>query len=207
MDINELDIELTAKAKEIFKLILKDPGVDINFNVPDNDDKVDEMTFVRLKGHNFILFKESYDSELLNINEKYYFFLSNKIKNKLKDLSVENKLKLIKKKLWYLFFLIPFFGRFCNTKTEKVISYKLNYNSIIINLTKLEFDRFQYYSYYVFKLKQLYKLNKELNINQEFSIVFDDDKSAKDLYNNLYNNFKDIIQPFKNNDTEEDNLE
>jgi hypothetical protein len=205
MDINEIDIELTAKAKEIFKMILKNPNVDISFNTYEENDKLNETTLVKFQNHNFILFKESYNSTLLNINEKYYFFIS----DKLKDLSFNDKLNLIKKKTKQLFFLIPFFGKLYNLKNERVFSYKLNYNSIIINLSKLEYDRFQYYSFYVYKLKQLFKLNQELNINQEFSIVFDDDKSAKELYKNMYDNFKGIIEPFNNRTdlNDEDNLE
>ena len=92
----------------------------------------------------------------------------------------------------------------------------MTYNDISINLTKIEFERLCYYSKYVYKLQQLQKLNTELNIEQEFNIIFDDDQAANNMYNNLYNSFKDIIEPFNNNldddydyeeDDEDDNLD
>ena len=72
--------------------------------------------------------------------------------------------------------------------------YKLNYNAVVMDLTKLEYDRFLYYTRYVYKLQQLRKLNQELNIQQEFNIVFDDDKAALDLYQNMYDNFVELTE-------------
>lgn len=198
MDINQLDIELNAKAKEIFKTILKKTDVEIVFGIPDEIENINEITHIKQGEHNFILLRKYEISELININEKYFSFFTKKLKLRLKKLTMKERTRLIRRKTWYLFFLVPFYGDKYFVREEEIYTHKLNYNSVIMDLTKLEYDRFLYYTRYVYKLQQLYKLNKELNIQQEFSIVFDDDKAALDLYKNMYENFKGLIEPMDN---------
>ena len=198
MDINQLDIELNTKAKETYKTILKKMDVDIVFGIPDEIENICEITDINQGEHHFILIKKYDISELININEKYFSFFTDKLKCKLKKLTMDERTRLIRRKTWYLFFLTPFYGDKYSVSVEEVYTHKLSYNSVVMDLTKLEYDRFLYYTRYVYKLQQLSKLNKELNIQQEFSIVFDDDKAALDLYKNMYENFKGLIEPMDN---------
>jgi hypothetical protein len=205
MDITQLDIELNTKAKETFKMILKKPDVEIIFGDPDMDEDNIEITTIMEGDHNFVLIMTEEETELININEKYYSLLSKNIKLKMKDLTMYQRKKLLKWKTWYLAFFIPFFGKRYESHIESLYTYQLNYNSVVINLTKLEYDRFLYYTQYVYKLQQLYTLNQELNIQQEFSIIFDDDKTTINLYKDIYDNFKGLIKP--NDDEDEFDLD
>ena len=85
----------------------------------------------------------------------------------------------------------------------------MSYNAVIITLDEKEYQRLSYYSKYVYKLKQLYKLNNELGISQDFNIIFDDDIIAKQMHDELYDTFKDIIEPFdkKNKYKDDENEE
>jgi hypothetical protein len=200
MDISQLDIELNTKAKETFKIVLKKPNVEIIFGIPNEEENITEITSVNNNNHYFTLMKKEEVSELMNINEKYYSFIPSGVKNKLKHMTMKQRRKFLNLKTWYLVFLTPFFGKRFKVDQEMLRMYRLVYNSVVIDLTKLEYDRFMYYTRYVYKLQQLQRLNNELNINQEFSIVFDDDKSAMNLYKDMYENFKGIIIPMKNDD-------
>jgi len=198
MDITQLDIELNTKAKETYKMVLKKPGVEIIFGVPVVEENITEITTIRESIHHFTLMKKIEDTELMNINEKYYHLIPNKVKTKLKDLTMSQRKNLLTWKTWYLVFFTPFFGKRFKIYAETLTMYRLNYNGVVMDLTKLEYDRFLYYTRYVYKLQQLHKLNSELSIQQEFSIVFDDDKAANDLYKNMYDNFKGLIEPMDN---------
>jgi hypothetical protein len=200
MDITQLDIELNTKAKETYKMILKKPNVEIIFGIPNIEENIIEVTTIREGSHNFILIKKIENTELMNINEKYYNLISKNIKTKLKKLTMNERKKLLTWKTWYLVFFTPFFGKRFEIYEETLTMYRLSYNSVVMDLTKLEYDRFLYYTRYVYKLQQLQRLNHELSIQQEFSIVFDDDKAANDLYKNMYDNFKGLIEPMNNND-------
>ena len=197
MNINDLDSELAIKSKEIFKKILKKSNVNISFEIP-QDEFVVELVVVKQSFHNFLLYREEYIKNYTSINDKYLKFFSQKLISKLNKLDMGDKINLINKKYWYYKLLQPFLGKIYFNKEEVAYNYKLNYNSVILTLTKLEYDRFLYYTSYVYKLQQLSLLNKELNIHQEFTIVFDDDKSISDLYKNINNNFKNIINPINN---------
>ena len=200
MDITQLDIELNTKAKETYKTVLKKSNVEILFGIPNESEMISEITTIRHGEHHFILSKRFATSQLININPVYYNMFSTKLKIKLKKLTMEQRTKMITLKTWYLTFLIPFYGkRYCVCE-ERIDFYRLTYNSVVMDLTKLEYDRFLYYTHYVYKLQQLQRLNQELNIQQEFSIVFDDDRTAIDLYKNMYDNFKGLIEPMDNRD-------
>lgn len=198
MDINFVDAELNVKIKETFKYILKKNNVKISFNETETD--INESTTINLNEHNFILEKIINNINYKTINKKYQPFISNKVIKNLNKLS-SNK---IKKRYFYLLILQPFYGNLLLEQNYEFTFYKMSYNSVVIDLTKLEYDRFNYYSKYIYKLQQLFKLNKELKINQKFNIIFDDDKAAYNMYNNLYNNFKDILEPL-NKDINESN--
>lgn len=191
--IENLDIEIINKAKEAYKLVLKKKKVNVIFNPPNESEKILESTSVSIDKHIFHLYKTYEYVDLMTINNKYYKFFTKKMRIKLKKLSMEKRKKLIRRKIWYTIFLIPFYGKRIKINKDKIFKYLLNYNGILIDLTKLEYDKFFYYAKYVYKLKQLYNLNNELNINQEFTIIFDDDKSIFNLYNNFFNIFNEII--------------
>ena len=199
MDINFVDAELNVKIKETFKYILKKNNVKISFNETEKD--INESTTIKLNDHNFTLEKIINNINYKTINNKYQPFISDKVIKNLNKLST-NK---IKKRYFYLFILKPFYGNLFLEQNYEFTYYKMSYNAVVIDLTKLEYDRFNYYSKYVYKLQQLTKLNKELKINQEFNIIFDDDKAAYDMYNDLYDNFKDILEPLNKNTNNESN--
>ncbi|MFW6225614.1 MAG: hypothetical protein ACOC3V_01480 [bacterium] len=194
MNINDLDSELSIKSKEILKKILKKPNVNITFEIPD-DENVLELVVIKHSFHNFLLYKEETNRYYTSINDKYLKFFTPKLKSKLNKLDIDDKINLINKKYWFYKILRPFLGKIYFEKEEEFFNYRLNYNSVIFNLSKIEYDRFMYYTSYVYKLHQLTLLNKELNIHQEFKIIFDDDKSISDLYKNINNNLKNIINP------------
>jgi hypothetical protein len=78
----------------------------------------------------------------------------------------------------------------------------MNYNAIIIELPNEEYDKFSYYAKYIYKLNQLEMLNNELEITQEFKVVFDDDQMTNDFYKNIYKNLGGIISPDDDEDDE-----
>ncbi len=202
MDSNQLDIELYTKIKETFKIVLKKEDTDISFDEPNIEDNVSEITNIINKNHNFILLKKYEESNLLNINSKYYSLISSDVKAELRFLNFYDKIEYLNKKTWYLKILKPIYGNIFNISIETSDVYRFSYNGIVTDITKIEYDRFLYYTHYVYKLQQLRKLNKELDINQDFSIIFDDDKVAHDLYRDMYENFKGIINNF-NDDIDE----
>jgi hypothetical protein len=197
MDINNIDSELNIKIKEVFKMVLKKPDISIIFNeIEDNTDILQSISIYD-DDHEFILQKLQYKLSNYKINEKYYPFLNKKIKNKINNLSLNDKINEIKKHK-YLYIFKPIYGNIILKNNKYYFIYQITYNSITIDLTKYEFDKFIYYVQYVYKLQQILKLNKELNIDQNIKIIFDDDKAAQDMYNDMYNNLNDIIKPFKN---------
>lgn len=198
MDSSQLDIELYTKIKETFKIILKKEDTDILFDEPDIENNISEITNIINEDHNFILIKKYEESNLLNINNKYYNLIPSNIKANLKFLNFYDKIEYLNKKTWYLKVLKPIYGNIFNVSQETTNVYRFSYNGIVTDITKIEYDRFLYYTHYVYKLQQLRNLNRELNINQDFCIVFDDDKVAHDLYRDMYENFKGIIDDFSN---------
>lgn len=193
MDINFIDSELNVKIKETFKYILKKQNVKIIFNEPNDD--IEESTSIKMDNHNFTIEKIVTNISYKMLNEKYYPLINKKLKDKMNSLSSRE----IERKSFYLFIFRPFYGKIMLEKNDDFTHYKMSYNSVVIDLSKLEYDRFNYYSKYVYKLQQLIKLNKELKINQQFNIIFDDDKAAHQMYNDIYDNFRDIIEPLHKN--------
>lgn len=205
MDINFINLELGVKMKETLKYILKKPNVKIVFDMDDeelpSDEDIETIT-IQLGNHNFIIQEKINYVQNKRLNEKYYPLLSDNVKNNITNLTNEQFLR----KTFYLSIFRPFYGKRLVNYVDEYSEYYMSYNSVVIDLTKLEFDRFSYYCKYIYKLQQLHKLNKELKINQEFNIVFDDDKAAYKMYNDLYDNFKDIIEPFSKDDQPNNNI-
>lgn len=199
MNINFIDTELNVKIKETFKIILKDKNTSITFDEPLDD--IEESITIKLNNHIFIIEKYVTDVFYKMINEKYFPY----IRKSIIDNSINLSTKQLRIKTFYLIILKPFFGDIVKNHKDVKIKHKITYNGITIDLTTLEFDRLCYYTKYVYKLQQLQKLNKELKIEQEFNIIFDDDQAAHKMYDNIYNTFKDIIKPF--NDSKLDDYE
>lgn len=193
MDLNKLDAELNVKIVESIKELLKKKDVKINFDIP--NDTVLEASTVSNDNNKFRLLKRKITTDIYDINEKYLKFIPKKILNNTRELSQPQAIEYVMKKTRYLFFLRPFLGKKKIKKELISISHRINYNSVIIEIEKQEYDRLNYYTKYVYKLQQLHKLNFILGIDQTFNVVFDDDKVARDLYNSMYDSLNDILKP------------
>jgi hypothetical protein len=193
MDLKNLDAELNVKIIESFKEILKKKNVIIIFDIP-NEELLEGSTIIQ-DDNNFRLIKRLIINEIDDLNLKYVKFISKKIMNENKELNQPQALSNIIKKTKHLFFLRPFLGKkIIKTKIRSII-FRINYNNVVIDLPKAEYDKMNYYTKYVYKLQQLQKLNIILNINQTYNVVFDDDIIAKNLYKSMYDNLGDIIKP------------
>lgn len=193
MDLNKLDAELNVKIVESIKELLKKKDVKINFDIP--NDTILEASTVSNDNNKFRLLKRKITTDVYDINGKYLKFIPKKILNNTRELSQPQAIEYVMKKTWYLFFLRPFLGKKKIKKQLESISHRINYNSVIIEIEKQEYDRLNYYTKYVYKLQQLHKLNFILGIDQTFNVVFDDDKVARDLYNSMYDSLNDILKP------------
>ncbi|MFA5586050.1 MAG: hypothetical protein WDA02_05830 [Saccharofermentanales bacterium] len=200
MDISQIDLELNVKIREVFKEILKKTNVNIIFDDIDLNSDIVESTKINNNEHNFCIQKIRYKLSDNIINDKYYKYINNKIKKNISKLNYNDKINYLYKKPFYLKIFKLLYGDLIIKNKKYYFIYQITYNSITLDLTKVEYERFLYYTKYVFKLKQILNLNKELDIDQTFKIVFDDDKAAKEMYNDLYSNFSDIIKPFENDD-------
>jgi hypothetical protein len=193
MDLGKLDGELNVKIIESLKEILKNKNAKINFE--NATEEILEASKVQLKENYFRLFKKLVINEVDDLNPKYKRFISKKILNEMEEMNQPQSVNHIRKRTKYLFFLRPFLGKKIIKNEIRSIVFRLNYNAIIIELKKIDYDRLNFYTKYVYKLQQLHKLNIVLGINQEFSVVFDDDQAAKNMYDSMYNNLGDIIKP------------
>lgn len=215
MDINELNNELNIKIKEVYKSVLKKKHVKITFDVP--TDHIQESITVEHTGMYFNIHKHNFFTTKLCLNDKYLKFISKNVKTQLKtefkDALISQQVSLIKNDLGLKYvFLKKIYGDILiekNILTEQGI---MNFNAIIIELPIEEYNKFSYYAKYIYKLNQLETLNNELNITQDFKIVFDDDQMTNDIFKNIYNNLGSIISPdddddFDDDDFDEDNFD
>jgi hypothetical protein len=193
MDLQKLDAELNVKIIESLKETLKKKNVKIIFDIPIND--ILEASTIQLDKNNFKLIKKELYEEIKDLNPRYLKFIRKKLLNNTRELNQPQAIDYVIKKTKHLFFLKPFLGNKIKKTFISHIVYRINYNNIIIELDKQDYDRLNYYTKYVYKLQQLYKLNFILGINQTFNVVFDDDKIAMDLYKNMYDNLGDILKP------------
>jgi len=195
MDLKNLDAELNVKIIEAIKEILKNIDIKILFDVPNKE--VLEASTLLLNDTHFKLIKGLVISEIDDLNPRYLKFIRKKLLNNTRELSQPQAIDYIKKRTKHLFFLKPFLGKKLIKTEISTLIYRINYNNVIIDITKLDYDRLNYYTKYVYKLQQLYKLNHILGINEKFNVVFDDDNIAKEMYNSMYDKFKDILKPPK----------
>jgi len=193
MDLKKLDAELNVKIIESLKEVLKDKDVKIIFDIPINE--LLESSLIMHGESNFRLTKSQSVNEINDLNPKYMKFIRKKILNNTRELNQPQAIKHVNKKTKYLFFLRPFFGKKIIKTEITTIVYRINYNNVIIDLPKSDYDRMNYYTKYVYKLQQLHRLNDILGINQTFNVVFDDDTAAKNMYNSMYDELGDILKP------------
>lgn len=193
MNLNNLDAELNAKVIESIKESLKDKNIKITFETP--NDLLLECSIVKDDINTFRIVKRLVIEEIDDLNPKYKWFIRKRIIKHTKGMNQQQSINWIKQHTKYLFFLRPFLGKKIKKNELRSIVYKINYNNIIIDIKKDGYDRLNYYTKYVYKLQQLHKLNHILKIDQEFNVVFDDDQAASNMYNSMYNEFKDIIKP------------
>jgi hypothetical protein len=189
-----LDVELNIKVKETYKLILKKKDVKITFD--NNIDNKLDSTKIEFKNNEFNIFKIIKTEVLSSINNKYYNLCNAKIKSDINSVkNINDKYKIIAKYLKFKHILKHLIGDIIVSETISNFKYYITYNSIMIELTTEEYEKYSYYAKFMFKVQKIYDLNKELNIKQEFNIVFQDDKAAYQIHKNFYENFKDIIEP------------
>jgi len=193
MDLKNLDAELNVKIIESLKEILKKKDVTILFDVPDNG--LLEGSTIIYKENNFRLVKSLIINEVDDLNPKYIKFISKKILKENREMNQPQAILNLMKKTKHLFFLRPFLGKKIIKSKLRLIVFRINYNNVIIDLPKADYDRMNYYTKYVYKLQQLKKLNMILGIKQDYNVVFDDDLIAKNMYNSMYDNLKDFIKP------------
>lgn len=197
MNLNNVDNELNSKMIEVFKIILKKQEANITFE-QNNQSQYDELTRVSENEHVFSLYSHKEEILINELNYNFYKILPKKIKSKYTNLTDSDLINDVVSKKFYKL-LIPILGKIYYKKSLKIQHYKINYNNVVIELDKLNYDKLLFYTKNVYKLQQLYKLNKELNIEQNFTIVFEDDKNKNELYSTFYINFKDIIKPPESN--------
>ena len=193
MDLKNLDAELNVKIVESLKEILKKKEVVITFDIPKDD--LLEASNITLKENNFRLVKKLVINEVDDLNPKYIRFINQKIMDQNKGLNQHQALSNIIKKTKHLFFLRPFLGKKIIKTNIRTIVFRINYNNVIIDLIKADYDRMNYYTKYVYKLQQLQKLNGVLGIKQAYNVVFDDDVVAKNMYKSMYDNLGEFIKP------------
>jgi hypothetical protein len=192
MDIGKLDGELNLKMKEAYKAILKKNGTRLTFDY--SKTKFEELVKVENEIHYFTLEKTKKVNELMETNHKYDFILNRLLKRK----NPERRTIIMKRLNILLFFLKPFMGSVYKTTPYDTFSYIMVYNGIVIELSKIEFERCVFYAKYIYKVQQLSKLNSELGIAQDFTVIFDDDVEIKKIYVEMYNDLKGILEPFSN---------
>jgi len=205
MDINELNNELNIKIKEVYKNILKKKHVKIIFDVP--EETIAESITVEHSGLYFNIQKRKVFNKHILLNSKYQKFISKKVKLQLesefKGALIGQQVSLIKNDLGLKYwFLSKFYGDLLVEGDILTHSCSMNYNAIIIELPIEEYDKYSYYAKYIYKLNQLEILNNELEITQEFKVVFDDEQMTNDMYKNIYENLSGIISP--DDDDEDD---
>lgn len=193
MDLRKLDGELNVKIIESLKEILKIKSVDITFEIPSGD--ILEGSSITHDNHDFSLIKRLVVNPIEDVNTKYMKFISKKVIAATDEMSQPQAIEHIKKKTWYLFLLRPIFGKKIRKVDLQIATFRINYNNVIIDLTKEDYDRLNYYTKYVYKLQQLYRLNGILGVTENFNVVFDEDVAAQNMYNSMYDNLKDIIKP------------
>ncbi len=193
MDLKNLDAELNVKIVESLKEILKIEDTLITFDKP--SEEILEASNIFSDENSFKLIKKLVINEVDDINIKYKRFIRNKTINSTNEMNQPQSVNYIKKKTKYLFFLRPFLGKRIVKNEIRSIVFRLNYNNIIIDLKKIDYERLNFYTKYVYKLQQLHKLNAVLGIEQQFNVVFDDDNLAKNMYTSMYTDLGDIIKP------------
>ena len=138
-----------------------------------------------------IKYKET--TEIEELNHKYYKLVPKKLKTKHKKLTDKLLLKgVLKIKVFN--YLKPFLGNIVINRNIEDYQYILNYNDILLSLDNNTYDKHVFYIKNTYKLHQLTKLNKKLNIDQKFSIVFEEETLKNELYDNFYSIFQDIIK-------------
>lgn len=204
MNIKELDIELNVKMKESYKKLLKEKNVEIIFETPIPGNPIIESIIVKNAKHYFFIRVENRVNWVEGLNEQYFPFLSDKMKKILLNSSPKNKIKKLRIKFWWSFIFRYKKGKLIKKIKHESKVFIMSYNAVIINISEIEYKRLSYYSKYVYKLQQLYSLNSELGISQNFNIVFDDDLISKQMHDSLYESFKGLIEPFDNKKNDDD---
>lgn len=187
MDI-KIELEVKAKAFEIYKKVLNKNNTVILFNSM-KDKSVIESTLVKNRTHEFKVVKKNVDKEVSIINKKYHRLIPKKL------LSLPNmKQKVIEiNKLKYLRFFKLFLGNIFTTKKSKELVYRFNYNGVTYPLKQQEYNKLHFYAEYAYKIYQLRKLNKEMGIEQNITLYFDEDVLSTNMYNKIHNIIKDIL--------------
>lgn len=181
----KIEIEVKAKALEIYKKILNKNNTIILFNDNTNDVIVNRTT-IKNRSHEFRIEKKQIEKETKVFNDKYNVFIPKKLR-KLKN--INQKISEVGK-IKFLKIFKPILGNIFNIKTTLTTKYIINYNGIVYNIKLNEYEKLIFYAEYAYKIYQLRKLNKELGIDQNIIMYFDEDV----LSTNMYNKFFDIMR-------------
>lgn len=192
MGFTNIDNELNVKIFEIFRLILKDEDVKIVFEEPIGNILV--MNTISKGNHLYKIYKYSKPEIVKGVNYKYYKLLNKKIRNENNALS-SNKLINYVSNIKYFKFLKYFLGNSILEFNNNIYMYNINYNGVVLPIDKANYDKLMYYIEYTYKIQQLRKLNKTLNIEQTFNIFFEEEVIPKESYDTFYEYFKGILKP------------
>lgn len=194
MDI-DIELEVKAKAFEIYKKILNKNDTIITFNDVVIENVIENIT-IKNGRHTFQLMKKYVIKERNLLNDKYNWLIPNKILNnsKLNNKQRNNKIK----KLRYLKLFKFIYGDIVKTNNIKDKIYYMNYNGVVYRITDTIYNRYHYYGEYAYKIYQLEKLNEGLNIKQNITLYFDEDVFSKKMYDKFHNIFKDVFKSILN---------
>ena len=187
MDI-KIELEIKAKAFEIFKKILNKNNTIITFNdmgIPD----IIESNTIKNRLHVFKIFKRNINIKVDVVNNFYKLL----IPNKLLKLPNKGQQKAEIKKLRYIKIIRLFFKKIYKEKDIAKEHYYINYNGVVYLVKKEEYNKLNYYAEYAYKIYQLKKLNKELGIEQNITINFDEDILSANMYDKMYDIIKDVF--------------
>lgn len=188
MDI-KIELEVKAKAFEIFKKVLNKNNTTIIFN--ELSENVIENTIVKNNQLSFTFSKINRNKEIRRISTSYKWFIPNKIS---KDPKLGNK-EMIDKvmKIKFLKLFKPFLGELITVDIAQEIKYILNFNEVLYFIKESDYNKNFFYAEYAYKIYQLRKLNKELRIDQNITIFFDENILSKSMYNKIYNLVKVVF--------------
>lgn len=189
MDIN-IELEVKAKAIEMYKKVLNKNNTRIVFNDHKSHDVIEKVT-IKNGLHTFNFTKKYVNKERNRLNNKYEWLIPDSI---LKDNKLNNEQRNSKiLKLKYLKIFKHFYGGIILSDIIKGIKHNMNYNGVVYNIKDTDYSKYFFYSEYAYKIYQLRKLNKDMGIEQNITLYFDENVFSNNMYDKFYNILKDVL--------------